>query len=302
MTDQNGDKETQDVINALHRAAFNRHHQIEALSRSITAWLPDSSMLKSIDQMQSIFNHHHQIEALSGQLTAGLQYDSVMKSMSQMEALSRSITAWLPDSSMLKSIDQLQSIFNRYNQMETLSRQLTAGLQYDSVMKSMSQMEALSRQLTELHHSSIGQIEALANSARQMAMASQETSAIVAIRELLNTPFNPTLKEIVFNHLDSIEKEQPDFTEYQDFAIDQRVQEELQRELAGNRDYNGLSNRAKLFLSWIFYICFIPIFLNIVSSLVTPYIQKIVQTDLQDKKTPAEIRSYTRKPNPEVIV
>ena len=301
------------------QSIFDLYHQMEAVSRSITAGLPDSSMLKSIGQMQSILNRYHQIEALSGQLTAGLLDSPVLKSIGQIEALSRQFTAGLQHNSVLKSISQTtkwmdsitppslqhNSVLKSISQMEALSSQLTTGLQHNSVMKSMSQMESLSRQLTAgLQHSSvmksIGQIETFANSTRLVALTLQETPAMVAIREFLNTPFNPIVKEIVFDHLDSIEKEQLDITNYQDFAIDQSIQEELQRELAGNRDYNGLSNRAKLFLSWIFYNCLLPIFLTIVTSITMQHIQKIVQTDLQDKETPAEIRSYVRKPIPSV--
>ena len=184
------------------------------------------------------------------------------------------------NSAAMESIRQTDALLDRYRRMEEMYGRIAASLPDRSVLES------------------IRQTDTLLDSARLTAIALQESPAMRAIRELLNTPFDPVVREIIFNDLDSREMEQPDITECPDFTIDQNIQSEIQKELAGNRDYNRLSNRAKSILSFIFFFCLLPYFLNILSNLTTPYIQKIVQTDLQKKETLSEIKSYVRKPIP----
>ena len=180
-----------------------------------------------------------------------------------MDRVSR-IAMDLPDSSAMR---QIQEVYNR----------LAMDLPDSSAM----------RQIQEVYN--------------RLAVSLQESPAMRAIREFSNTPFDPVVKEIVFNDLDALEIEQPDISEYPDFDTDQNIQSEIQRELAGKRDYNGLSNRAKSFLLVIFLYCILPFFFSILSNLTTPYIQpyiyKVLQTDLQNKETLSEIKSYVRKPS-----
>ena len=116
-----------------------------------------------------------------------------------------------------------------------------------------------------------------------------------AMREFSNLPFNSVVRESVFSELDSLGIDQFDLPEDQD--IDQSIQAEIQKELAENSDYNSLSKRAQLLLSYIYHKYFLPIILGLLTGIMWQQAQK-VQISLQEKETPAEIKSYTRKPIP----
>ncbi len=239
--------------------------------------LPDSATLESyIRQTTALLDRYHQIEERNRRLFSALQDNAHQRLFSvlqdnarQIEERNRRLFSVLQDNAHQRLFSVLQ---DNARQIEERNRRLFSALQ-DNARK----------------------VEAVVDSARLTAMALQESPAMKAIREFSNTPFNPAVKEIVFNDLDRLEIEQSDISEYPDFDSDQSIQSEIQKELAGSRDYNRLSERAKLFLSSFFYIYLLPIFLNIVASVIMTYIQ-IVQTDLQNKETLAEIKSYVRKP------
>ena len=126
-------------------------------------------------------------------------------------------------------------------------------------------------------------------------LAIHESPVMQAMREFSNLPFNSVVRESVFSELDSLGIDQFDLPADQD--IDQSIQEEIQKELAGNSDYNSLSKRAQLLLSYIYHKYFLPIILSLLTSIIWQQAQK-VQISLQEKETPAEIKSYTRKPIP----
>ena len=248
--------------------------------------LPDSSTLESI----------RQAEEVSRRIAMGLQNSQVLESIRQAEEVSRRIAVGLQDSQVLESI----------RQAEEVSRRIAVGLQDSQVLESIRQAEEVSRRIAVgLQDSQVlKSIQAVVDSARLTSIALQESPAMKAIREFSNTPFYPVVKETVFKDLDALEIERSNIPEYPDFDTDQNIQSEIQRELAGNRDYNGLSNRAKSFLLFIFLYCILPYFFSILSNLTTPYIQpyiqKILQTNLQDKETLSEIKSYVRRPSLEI--
>ena len=117
-----------------------------------------------------------------------------------------------------------------------------------------------------------------------------------AIREFSNLPFSSAVREIVFSELDSLGRARPDIEEYPGFTTDQDIQLEIQRELEGDSDYNALSESAKALLSYIYHYYFLPIFIGVVIVPMMMAYTQGVQTELQENKTPAEIRSYVRKP------
>ena len=118
-----------------------------------------------------------------------------------------------------------------------------------------------------------------------------------AMREFSNLPFSSVVRDRVFTELDSLRIDQFGLPEDQD--IDQSIQAEIQRELAGNRDYNRLSKRAQLSLSGIYHKYFLPIILSLLANIIWQEAQK-VQISLQEKETPAKIKSYVRQPIPGV--
>ena len=128
-------------------------------------------------------------------------------------------------------------------------------------------------------------------------LAIHESPAMQAMREFSNLPFSSVVRESVFSELDSIGIDQFDLPEDQD--IDQSIQAEIQKELAGNRDYNRLSKRAQLSLSYIYHKYFLPIILGSLTAIIMQVAQK-VQISLEKKETPAEIKSYVRKSIPEI--
>ena len=193
-----------------------------------------------------------------------LQDSQVLESMRQMEEVSRRIAMGLQNSQVLESI----------RQAEEVSRRIAMGLQNSQVLKS---------------------IQAVVDSARLMSMGLQESPAMKAIREFSNTPFDPVVKEIVFNDLDALEIEQLDISEYPDLDTDQSIQLEIEKELAGSRDYNRLSERAKSVLLYIFHRCLLPILLYYLAPIIVTNVQKVL-ADLEENKTPAEVRAYVRKP------
>ena len=107
------------------------------------------------------------------------------------------------------------------------------------------------------------------------------------------------MKEVVFSELDSLDIEQLNFPEDQDFAIDEDIELELQKELEENCDYNSLSEKSQSLLLYIYHKYFLPIFLSCLASIIMTNAQK-AQISLQDKKTPTDIKSCVRKPIPEV--
>ena len=220
-------------------------------------------------------------------IAVGLPDSSTLESIRQMEEVSRRIAMGLQDSPVLESI----------RQMEEVSRRIAMGLQDSSALESIRQMEEVSRRIAVglQDSSALKSIQAVVDSARLTAMALQESSAMKAIREFSNTPFNPVVKEIVFNDLDALEINQPDISEYPDFDADQSIQSEIQKELAGSRDYNRLSERAKSVLLYIFHRCLLPILLYYLAPIIVTNVQKVL-TDLEENKTPAEVRAYVRKP------
>ena len=254
------------------------------VSRIATS-LPDRSVLESIRQTDALLDRYRRMEEMYSRIATSLPDRSVLESIRQtdalldryrrMEEMHSRIATSLPDRSVLESIRQTDALLDRYRRMEEMYSRIATSLPDRSVLES------------------IRQTDALLDSARLTAMTLQESPAMRAIREFSNTPFDPVIQETVFNDLDTLEIGQSDIFEYPDSDIDQSIQSEIQRELAGNKDYNGLSNRAKSFLSSTFYIFLLPIFINIVSSLIIiPYLQ----TYLQEKETLAEIRSCIRKP------
>ena len=257
----------------------------------ITAGLQDPSVLNFIRQMDTFFARSHQIEEASRRITAGLQDPSVLNFIRQMdtffarshqiEEASRRITAGLQDPSVLNFIRQMDTFFARSHQIEEASRRIIAGLQDPSVLKSIRQMDTFF------------------DSARLTAMALQESPAMQAIREFSNSPFNPAVKEVVFSELDSLDTDHLDLPEDQDFAIDQDIQLEIERELEGSCDYNSLSEKTKSLLVYIYNKYLRPFFISCLAAIVVTDVQKL-QIRLQDKETPAEIRSYLRKPIPEI--
>ena len=266
--------------------------------------LPDSSTLESI----------RQAEEVSRRIAMGLQNSQVLESIRQAEEVSRRIAMGLQNSQVLESIRQAEEVSRRIamglqnsqvlesiRQAEEVSRRIAMGLQNSQVLESIRQAEEVSRRIAMgLQNSQVLEsIQAVVDSARLMSMGLQESPAMKAIREFSNTPFNPAVKEIVFNDLDALEIEQSDFPEDQDFAIDEDIELEIQKELEENCDYNSLSEKAQSLLLYIYHKYFLPIFLSCFASIITTNAQK-VQISLQDKKTPAEIRSYVRKPIPEV--
>ena len=212
-----------------------------------------------------------QIQEMYDRIAVDLPDSSTMR---QIQEMYDRIAMSLPDSSTMRQIQEMYDRIAVDLPDSSTMRQIQEI--YDRIAMSLPDSSTM-RQIQEMYD--------------RIAMSLPDSSTMRAIREFSNTPFDPVIKEII-NDLDALELEQPDTSEYPDFDTDQSIQSEIQRELAGNKDYNGLSNRAKSFLLSIF----LQIFINIVSSLIIiPYIQKI-QTDLQEKETLAEVRSYVRKP------
>ena len=266
----------------------------------IAVGLPDSSTLESIRQMEEV----------SRRIVVGLQDSPVLESIRQMEEVSRRIVVGLQDSPVLESIRQMEEVSRRIavglqdsptlesiRQMEEVSRRIVVGLPDSSTLESIRQMEEVSRRIAMGLQDSpvLKSIQAVVDSARLTAMALQESPAMKAIREFSNTPFNPVVKEIVFNDLDALGIEQSDISEYPDFDADQSIQLEIQKELAGSRDYNRLSERAKSVLLYIFHRFLLPILLYYLVPIIETNIKKVL-TDLEENKTPAEVRAYVRKP------
>ena len=142
-------------------------------------------------------------------------------------------------------------------------------------------------------------MQRLGESTRLALSAFQNSAAVEAIQELSNTPFSSSVTEVVFSELDSLDIEQLDFPEDQDFAIDEDIELEIQKELEENCDYNSLSEKAQSLLLYIYHKYFLPLFISGLASIIVINYQK-AQIDLQDKETLADIRSYVRKPIPEV--
>ena len=122
-----------------------------------------------------------------------------------------------------------------------------------------------------------------------------DSSTVKALREFSNLPFSSAERERVFSALDSLERIQPDPGEHPDFPIDQDIQLEIQRELERNKDYKALSERAQVLLSYVYHYYLLPILICMIVPIIMARFQR-VQTELQENKTPAEIRSYVRKP------
>ena len=149
--------------------------------------------------------------------------------------------------------------------------------------------EALRPFLSAIHETA--RMNEVVNSALS---AIHESPVMKAMREFSNLPFSLVVRDRVFTELDSLRIDQFDLPEDQD--IDQSIQAEIQKELAGNRDYNRLSKKAQSLLLYIYHKVFIPF---IISSLVTIIWQKeTVQISLEKKETPTEIKSYVRQPIP----
>ena len=126
-------------------------------------------------------------------------------------------------------------------------------------------------------------------------LAIHESPVMQAMREFSNLPFSSVVRESVFSELNSLGIDQFNLPEDQDIA--QSIQAEIQKELAGNRDYNRLSKRAQLSLSYIYHKYFLPIILGSLTTIIMQVAQK-VQISLEKKETPAEIKSYVRQPIP----
>ena len=126
-------------------------------------------------------------------------------------------------------------------------------------------------------------------------LAIQNSPVIQAMREFSNLPFSSVVRDRVFTELDSLRIDQFNLLEIQ--AIDQSIQVEIQKELAGNRDYNRLSKRAQLSLSSTYHKYFLPIILGLLTNIIVEMAQE-VQISLEKKETPAEIKSYVRQPIP----
>ena len=256
------------------------------VSRIATS-LPDRSVLESIRQTDALLDRYRRMEEMHSRIATSLPDRSVLESIRQTDALldryrrmeemySRIATS-LPDRSVLESIRQTDALLDRYRRMEEMYSRIATSLPDRSVLES------------------IRQTDALLDSARLTAMALQESPAMRAIREFSNTPFNPVVRETVFNDLDALEIEQSDILEYPDFDVDQSIQLEIQKELAGSRDYNRLSERAKSVLLYIFHRFLLPILLYYLVPIIETNIKKVL-TDLEENKTPAEVRAYVRKP------
>ena len=172
---------------------------------------------------------------------------------------------------------------------DSLGQQM-AKLQDSPTMRSLQQMASLQDSPT---------MQAL----QQMAKL-QDSSTVKALREFSNLPFSSAERERIFSELDSFGRTQIEPGEYPYFPIDQDIQLEIQRELEGNRDYKALSESARAFLVYFYHHYLLQILLSLVTQLViapmiTTYTQR-VQTELQENKTPSEVRSYVRKPVHEV--
>ena len=163
-------------------------------------------------------------------------------------------------------------------------------------------LSAFQNSAAEARHQSaftVDRMRRFGESARLALSAFQNSAAMEAIQEFSNTPFISSVTEVVFTELDSLDIEQFDFPEDQDFAIDEDIELEIQKELEENCDYNSLSKKAQLLLSYIYHNYFLPLFLGCLATIIVTNHQK-AQISLQDKKTPTDIKSLVRKPILEV--
>ena len=277
----------------------------------IAAGLPDSSVLDSIVQTNAILDRYHQMEERNRRLFTVLQDSSVLRSVYQMEERNRRLFTVLQENArrMEERNRRLFTVLQENaRRMEERNRRLFTVLQENArrmeernrrlftvLQENARRMEERDRRLFAVLQENARKVEAVVDSARLTAMALQESPAMRAIREFSNTPFNPVVKEIVFNDLDSLEIEQSDISEYPDLDTDQSIQSEIRKELAESRDYNRLSEKAKSVLLYIYHRYLLPILLFYLAPIIVTNIQKVV-TDLEESKTLAEVRAYVRKP------
>ena len=179
--------------------------------------------------------------------------------------------------------------------LDTQARQLTESIHWQETLGERA-LQQLTEPAIRWKETLDTQARQLTESARLAALALQESPAMQALRDFSNLPFSSAVRERVFSELDSIERTQIEPGEHPDFPIDQDIQLEIQRELEGNRDYKALSERAQVFLLYVYHYYLLPILINcMIVPMIIAHTQK-VQTELQENKTPAEIRSYVRKP------
>ena len=171
--------------------------------------------------------------------------------------------------------------------------QQVAKLQDFPAMKALQQVhESIRMQEASM----VKALQQMTKSIRLPALTLQDSPTMQALREFSNLPFTLAERERVFSALDSIERTQIEPGEHPDFPIDQDIQLEIQRELEGNRDYKALSERAQVFLLYVYHYYLLPILINcMIVPMIIAHTQK-VQTELQENKTPAEVRSYVRNP------